>query len=381
MGQTRLYLMLTVAGLALAACDNFDVDLRNLGSGLDTTDPVKVQAAPRPEPDARGIISYPGYQVVVAKRNDTVAAVATRVGVTPQELAAYNGVLPDAPLRKGELLALPRRVATTQPTLEAPEQVDVESLATSAIERAEPQPTPAAATQQGEEPVRHRVKRGETAYSISRLYGVSVRALADWNGLGSDLGVREGQYLLIPVAASEQARRTQAAASPKPGEGSNTPVPPSASAPLPKEKPKPAGVATAEAKDAPASPNLSTQKTAATQATRFARPVDGKIIRDFKKGKNDGVDISAPAGTAVRAAESGTVAAITQSTDKVPIIVVRHAGGLLTVYANVDGLKVKKGDKVKRGQQIAAVRAGSTPFVHFEVRKGLDAVDPGTYLN
>ena len=52
----------------------------------------------------------------------------------------------------------------------------------------------------GVEPVRHRVERGETAFSIARLYDVPVRTLAEWNGLGSDFSVREGQFLLIPVA-------------------------------------------------------------------------------------------------------------------------------------------------------------------------------------
>jgi len=83
----------------------------------------------------------------------------------------------------------------------------------------------------------------------------------------------------------------------------------------------------------------------------------------------------------VRAADAGTVAAITRDTEKIPILVIRHAGGLLTVYANIDGITVKKGDRVKRGQKIAVVRKGKPSFVHFEVRKGIDAVDPMPYLN
>jgi len=50
------------------------------------------------------------------------------------------------------------------------------------------------------------------------------------------------------------------------------------------------------------------------------------------------------------------------------------------VYAGVDGLKVAKGDRVKRGQTIAVVRAATPAFVHFEVRKGVDSVDPMPYL-
>ena len=86
-------------------------------------------------------------------------------------------------------------------------------------------------------------------------------------------------------------------------------------------------------------------------------------------------------GAVVVAAESGTVAAITRDTEQVPIVVIRHSGNLLTVYANITGITVKKGDKVSRGQTIAKVRDGNPSFVHFEVRKGFDSVDPLPYLN
>ena len=109
-------------------------------------------------------------------------------------------------------------------------------------------------------------------------------------------------------------------------------------------------------------------------------PVQGSIIRGYQKKKNDGVDISASPGTPVGAASDGTVAAITKDTQGVPILVIRHAKDLLTVYANIDGIAVKKGDKVKRGQAIAKVRASDPAFLHFEVRQGFDSVDPMPYL-
>jgi murein DD-endopeptidase MepM/ murein hydrolase activator NlpD len=109
-------------------------------------------------------------------------------------------------------------------------------------------------------------------------------------------------------------------------------------------------------------------------------PVSGKIIRAYDKKKNQGIDISAAAGSAVKAAEAGTVAAVTKDTDQVTIVVIRHADSLLTVYAGIDGLKVKKGDKVSRGQTIGAVRAADPSFLHFEVRKGVDSLDPMSFL-
>ncbi|MFD2814797.1 murein hydrolase activator EnvC family protein [Paracoccus aerius] len=89
--------------------------------------------------------------------------------------------------------------------------------------------------------------------------------------------------------------------------------------------------------------------------------------------------MSATAGTAVKAAGSGTVAAVTQDTAGTPIVVVRHDGNLMTVYTGLDGLDVAKGDRVSGGQSIGT--AGRGGFVHFEVRQGFDSVDPEKYIN
>ncbi|MFT4149233.1 MAG: peptidoglycan DD-metalloendopeptidase family protein [Paracoccaceae bacterium] len=356
--------------------------------GQSTADAARTATAARPQADARGVLSYPGYQVAVARRGDTVASVASRVGLNPEQLASFNALKSGDPLREGEVLALPARVAAAPAmtggviggtgATAAPSGVDVTSIATTALDRAAPaQTTPAApvAASAAPEPVRHRVARGETAFTIARTYNVSAKALADWNGLGSDLTVREGQYLIIPTAAGV-APPNPVAVTTVPGTGSPTPEPPSAKKPLPDEKPQ---KATETAKGTPPSPDLAKQRTASS-AAQMAMPVSGNIIRGYTKKKNDGIDIGTSAGAPVKAASGGTVAAITMDTQQTPIIVIRHEGNLLTVYAGVDAIKVKKGDTVQRGQQIAAVRAGNPAFLHFEVRKGIESVDPMPYL-
>jgi len=80
------------------------------------------------------------------------------------------------------------------------------------------------------EPIRHKVSRGETAFTISRLYNVSIRSLAEWNGLDSNFTIREGQYLLIPLPKDQVASVSESAS---PGQVSNTPSPPSSSEALP----------------------------------------------------------------------------------------------------------------------------------------------------
>ncbi len=394
------------AGLALsvlAACEGgFDYDLRGdaTGSGLDTSDAALTATSKRPNPDNRGVISYPNYQVAVAQRGDTLQEVSARVGIPAEELSRTNGIDPNVPLRQDEVIVLPYRVAEPSPAtggtgvIVPPGGVDIAALAGGAIANANttevqtsslapaaaPITTPSANAQTGLEPVRHKVKRGETAFTIARLYNVSVRSLAEWNGLGSDFTIRENQILLIPPAdpaassAPAPVATTTAAATPKPGEGSPTPTPPSASKPLPDDK----TAAKVAATPKPESPDLGKQQSASKAAMGY--PVAGKIIRPYSKGKNNGIDIAGDAGAPVLAAADGKVAAITTDADDVTILVVRHPNNLMTVYYNVSDVTVAKGNNVKRGQTMAKLPEKNA-FVHFEVRDGFESVDPAPYLN
>lgn len=228
----------------LAACDQpLDLDMRGATGGFTTAPAVQGATAGRPAADSRGIISYPTYQVAVAERGDTIDAVAARIGADPEQLARFNGIDRNVPLRQGEVIALPGRVSEPAPGTAG--AIDITTLAGGAIDASPATPRvtttalepPRAATTAAPravgEPIRHKVSRGETAYTISRLYQVPVRSLAEWNGLGPDFAIREGQHLLIPVANTPAPVQTAAVTAP--GEGSATPTPPSASKPLPRE--------------------------------------------------------------------------------------------------------------------------------------------------
>jgi hypothetical protein len=188
--------------LVLAGCSQpLDLDLRGAGDGFSTAGAAQ-PTAERPRPDNRGIISYPSYQVVVAQPGDSVTDVAGRVGLPPADLAGFNGVPAGITFRGGEVLVLPRRVAEPSPATGAiasgpimPGSVDVTTIAGAAIDRSAGStaaPATAPVVQSGAEPTRHRVQRGETAFTIARLYNVTPKALADWNGLDADFTVREG---------------------------------------------------------------------------------------------------------------------------------------------------------------------------------------------
>jgi murein DD-endopeptidase MepM/ murein hydrolase activator NlpD len=367
---------------AVSGCSSdrsLDWDLRNNGSS--TAGSVERATAARPQPDANGVISYPGYQVVVAKRGDTVASLAARVGLSGTQLASFNALKPDNPLRAGEVLALPVRVsaanvAASQPVAPGSNALDVSAIATTALDRVEGSSAPLAtapfSTQNsGPVPVRYQVQRGETAFSIARQFDISAKALADWNGLGPDLAVREGQYLIIPTA--QDAARLPVADATLPGQGSPLAEPPSASQPLPDE---PTPTASQVAASLPASPDLSAERSASS-AAQFVMPIDGSITRGYKKKVNDGIDIAAAAGAPIKAAAAGVVAAVTKDPSGNPILVLKHSGGLLTVYTGIASIAVAQGSSVSRGQTIAKASGGT---MHFEVRQGLESVDPLPYL-
>ncbi|MCT4559337.1 MAG: peptidoglycan DD-metalloendopeptidase family protein [Pelagimonas sp.] len=379
MGFPHKLLGLMVVSTALSGCmtNNLDFDLRGkIGGPVDTSEAALKATADRPIPDNRGVISYPSYQVAIARRGDTVTDVANRIGLSPRDVARFNSLREDDPLTRGQIIALPSRVAAQNvQAVPRAQQVDVATLAGNAIDNAAP--TPAQEGAGGAvEPIRHRVARGETAFTIARSYDVSPRALAEWNGLDKNFSVREGQYLLIPPTTYTATTAAQPVT--EPGNGSPTPTPPSASKPLPAETPPAAAETSKPAK--PAKPVADIGQSQSSSKSKMIMPVSGSIIREYSKGKNEGIDISASAGTPVKSSASGQVASISTTAEGVKFLLIRHPGDLITVYTHVDDITVKKGDAVSRGQTIARVASGSPAFLHFEVRKGFESTDPMPYL-
>ena len=375
--KTIAFLMLFSVG-SCGVLNDLDFDLR--GNEYDTSDAVRRAMGTRPLPDSRGIISYATYEVVVAREGDTIKTIAKRLGLEPKNVASYNGMSSLEKLNEGQLISLPNRTDTRklQPnsSISNRKEVNVTELASTAIETAEDKKKgiKKTASKQENEPIRHKVSRGETAFTISRLYNVSIRSLADWNGLDSNYAIREGQYLLIPLPRDQIVPEVVMG---KPGENSKTPSPPSSSEALP----EPISTAKSKTKSNKAKASKPPENTKANNAGQFSYPVNGKIIRDYVKNKTDGIDISAPVGTPIIAAEKGIVAAITEDTQEVPIIVLKHEGNLLTVYAGVGDISVKEKDEVSRSQLLGKIQPGNPPFVHFEVRRGFDSLDPMDFLN
>jgi murein DD-endopeptidase MepM/ murein hydrolase activator NlpD len=122
--------------------------------------------------------------------------------------------------------------------------------------------------------------------------------------------------------------------------------------------------------------------------TRFQWPLVGPVVAEFGSRQDgtryDGINIAAPRGTPVRAAENGTVAyAGNELRGYGNLILISHAGGWVTAYAHTDRILVSRGDQVSVGQTIATVGSSGSVAesqLHFEIRQGSEAVDPREHL-
>jgi murein DD-endopeptidase MepM/ murein hydrolase activator NlpD len=193
-------------------------------------------------------------------------------------------------------------------------------------------------------PVEHVVRPGETVYHIAHIYGVSVKRLLDANHLSDARDLRVGQSLLIPGSYSY------------------------------------ASLGGAES-------TMGAMWNVPRATRQFAWPVwSGAVTSGFgmRHGTmHDGVDIAAPVGTAVRAADSGVVVFAGRLNGYGNTVIVRHSDNYVTVYGHNSRILVGEGASVARGQTIAEVgTSGRTtgPNLHFEVRYDNHAYNPLSYL-
>jgi murein DD-endopeptidase MepM/ murein hydrolase activator NlpD len=232
------------------------------------------------------------------------------------------------------------------------------------------------------------VAAGENLSSIAHHYHKPRAVVAKANNLPPDAKLRIGQRLTIPglkvAAAPVPVKPAPIAQGPRPPE----PKGPVAASPKQRmaanEPPANARVLT------PTEPTIETESgagEAAPGSPTFRWPVRGRIISGFgahNGQQNDGIDLSVPEGTSVKAADDGVVAyAGNELKGYGNLVLVRHQNGYVTAYAHASELMVKRGDTVKRGQIIA--RSGQTgnvnaPQLHFEIRKGKVPVDPTQFL-
>ena len=196
--------------------------------------------------------------------------------------------------------------------------------------------------------VYHVVERHQTFYRICKTYGVELKKVAALNGISDPGKIQTGQRIFIPGA--KKVLRVEI-----------------------------------YIEDVVAEPvdkaEISYKKL------DFIWPVEGKINDVFEEAesrRHQGIDISSPLGTPIRASNAGTVI-YSNNTIKGygNLIILRHSEELVTVYAHNQVNLVEEGTWAERGQIIGKVgQTGKTsgPHLHFEIRKDNKALDPLLFL-
>jgi lipoprotein NlpD len=225
----------------------------------------------------------------------------------------------------------------------------------------------------------HTVAPGETLYRIALNHQLSVGALAAANGITDPRTLTVGQELVIPTAPRPIPVATESPPTPEPARSS----PPPASGP---STPSRAPIASSPSRPAPRPvPQKPPRPVPETKGT-LDWPLRGVLYARFgKKGRepHDGIDLAVPVGTPVKTAQEGEVLYAGEQRGYGLIVIVQHSTRLITLYAHNRDLRVRTGQKVRRGQGIATVgESGKTsgPQLHFEVRVDGKPVDPLDYL-
>ncbi len=339
---------------------------------------------------------------VTLKPGETAATLARRYGVPEKEIVKANGGI----LAAGQSVIIPtfgpaRASAKTAagdidlqnkaptPAREPEQKVAVLPSATRDKAMAEP---PKLAPPGGK-PLggTYVVKPGDTLAKIARETGTPIDQLKAANGLTSQ-AVRVGQNLKVVngVAAEDPVKTASIPEKPAAPAKVEPVSAPAAAAPI-------AAAAPAAAKPATETASLTDVEkksdggAAAPQSTgigKYRWPVNGAVIAGYGANvdgnRNDGIDISVPEGTPIKAAENGVVIYAGNGLKQLGnTVLVRHDDGRVTVYGHAGSINVTRGQKVTRGQTIAASGMSGDakrPQVHFEVRKDATPVNPITFL-
>ena len=344
---------------ATVAATGYSTGAQGLGAHRPTTpEYTGTVAARRASPAPAGHWTWDGGSPVTVARGETIEIIARKYGVPASAIRETNGFREGAVLRTGQRVVIPRYVTTTVARAPAPQAPMKPRIAES----------------------EHVVAPGESLIGIAHKHGVTLVALAHANNIQPYAKVSIGERLKIP-GEHRVAERRPTTPAPQVAQPRTVPATKVASAPV-----ENARIATPETHTGAEVATKSAEAVGALPSFRW--PVKGRIIAAFgprpNGGQNDGINLAVPEGTPIKAADDGVVAyAGNELKGYGNLVLIRHANGFVSAYANASELLVKRGDTIKRGQVIA--HAGQTgnvtsPQLHFEIRKGSTPVDPTKYL-
>jgi len=353
----------------------------------DVTGSVSQQLPPPPSAGW----TWEGGQPVTVGQGENIETISRKYGVPQSAILQANGITDTARIRPGQRLVIPRYIgggAQRQATASAVTQTSASASAVGHV---------AGGAANGAT-ITHVVEPGQTLLGVSRRYGKSVAEIARANNIKTYARLNAGDKLTIPgvapravAARPQQQPQPQQAAAVAPPRVAQPQTMPAQPAPKTLASAEPTQtarmVSPSEPVETPAPATKSAEAVGAIPSFRW--PARGRVIAGYgaklNGQNNDGINISVPEGTPVKAAEDGTVAyAGNELKGYGNLVLIRHANGYVSAYAHASELLVKRGDAVRRGQIIG--RSGQTgnvtsPQLHFEIRKGSTPVNPNQFLS
>jgi len=233
-------------------------------------------------------------------------------------------------------------------------------------------------------PDSHRVRQGDTLYSVAFLYGCSVDELVAWNGLHKPYTIFKGQTLRLSAPPVKAKKSLPKASRPAPRASQPKPYyPPS----RPKTAPSAAAPAESVARSKPKPPAAAAPRALPDSSRRviWSWPANGRLISGYNKkssGKK-GVNIAGKTGDPVRAAAAGKIVYSGSGLSGYGrLIIIKHNKEYLSAYAHNRKLIAREDQWVKKGEIIAHMGHSGTDRtqLHFEIRKKGRPVDPLRYL-
>ncbi len=196
--------------------------------------------------------------------------------------------------------------------------------------------------------VYHVVERHQTLYRICKTYGVDLKGVASLNGIPDPSKIETGQRILIPGAKK---------------------------------------VLKVEIYIDDVAAEQGEKSRIAYKKLDFIWPVEGKIsdlFREAESKNHQGIDISSPLGTPIKASNAGKVIYSNNGIKGYGnLIILRHSEEYVSIYAHNQVNLVEEGMWAEKGQIIGKV--GQTgratgPHLHFEIRKNNKPLDPFLFL-
>jgi murein DD-endopeptidase MepM/ murein hydrolase activator NlpD len=345
---------------------------------------VKVEADPISTGTVKGSwkVTDDSPRILVSSGN-TLSGISAKYKVPQAEILRANKMSSAADLKYGKSIVIPVKVGAkipaelavnTKKKVPTPEKTpeDKAILPSTANRDKNKTGDDTVADRKG---ASYEVQQGDSLAKIARQHKVSVDALKAANGM-TTASIKIGQKLVIPTPGADPVKTASIPTESKVKEVADakpkTYTPPVATKSVEEVQKADTG------EDAPDETGIG----------KFRWPVRGAVIAGYGQNvdgvRNPGIDISVPEGTPVKSAENGVVIYSGAGLkDLGNTVLVRHDNGTVTVYGNASDLKVKRGDKVTRGQVIALsgmTGGAKRPKLHFEVRQNSAAVNPMTFL-